>query len=291
MGNRVEVIYFACELEMLEAHIDTHRPFFDRIIVAESPKTVSGLKKPLFFPENKSRYEKYDVEYHVIPEDHITERGKEYSVWRVQDHFKKSYMHSKLCEELPESAWVLHSDTDEILDPSRLPVILDMLKNNSEWLYAANPLWQFNSYINLRHSINRHVYRWYRAHSSLDMVSPKGSPRILLPENLGWHFNSIFSCPDELYWKCKNREWTFENSPTPTMEECSKILNALNFPLEDFPFKKSIYDHLMQPDRVISDPTKIRDINTLPKWFGDNINRFPYIDSDGKPKYKSTKGI
>ena len=62
-----EVIYFLNELEMLEAHLEQHRPFDFRTVIVECPVTISGVKKPLFFRENRKRFERFDLEHVLLP--------------------------------------------------------------------------------------------------------------------------------------------------------------------------------------------------------------------------------
>ena len=50
-----EVINFCHELDLLEAHLDEHQHFMDRIVVVESGATYSGMPKPLYFEQNKER--------------------------------------------------------------------------------------------------------------------------------------------------------------------------------------------------------------------------------------------
>ena len=62
-----EVINFLHELDLLEAHLEEHQHFIDRIIVVESETTYSGMKKPLYFEKNKERFARFNIEHEVIP--------------------------------------------------------------------------------------------------------------------------------------------------------------------------------------------------------------------------------
>jgi beta-1,4-mannosyl-glycoprotein beta-1,4-N-acetylglucosaminyltransferase len=72
----IDCFIFNDELDMLEFRMEEHNDYFDYFVLVESELTHSGLKKPLYFLENKSRFSKFSHKIiHVIAElpEHISE--------------------------------------------------------------------------------------------------------------------------------------------------------------------------------------------------------------------------
>jgi len=120
MPRVVEVINFLHELDLLEAHLDEHQHFIDKIVVVESKTTYSGMSKPLILHENLERFKKYNFEYHEIPIDIFTlipghydesERKKWYDARRNNREAQQAYMFAKF-KHLGD--YICNSDVDEI---------------------------------------------------------------------------------------------------------------------------------------------------------------------------------
>ena len=111
-----EVIYFLNELDLLEAHLEQHRPWGWRTVIVESEVTISGVPKPLFFHDNRSRFERFDLEHAVLPTSLFpTIQGNpdtQYYQFRKNDWAKRLWMHENFDAKNP---WIFHSDVDEIL--------------------------------------------------------------------------------------------------------------------------------------------------------------------------------
>ena len=76
-------IIFFNELELLEMRLNILNDVVDYFVVTESPFTVSGNEKPLYYAENKDRFGKFNdkIIHHVteeIPNDynHLLEKTK-----------------------------------------------------------------------------------------------------------------------------------------------------------------------------------------------------------------------
>lgn len=264
-----EVIYFGYELNLLECHLAAHRPYVDRIIVAESPVTVSGIPKPLFFQENKERFQKYGVEHEIIPPE-LFPRAPAWKVFRVQDHVKNEYMHPRINKG---ADWVLHSDTDEILNPTHFPEIINTL-SNSNWHYALHKLTQYCTYVNMRMG-TVDVYRWVKAeipYKAYVKNTPRGK---VCADRAGWHFHNVFSSPVELYWKAKNREFWI---PSFTMEQAELIMSKLGeihtLTNNDIPDIDKIQERFLHDKVALED---LAPATEMPEFVQNNLNLFPYL--------------
>lgn len=262
-----EVIYFGYELDMLECHIATHRPCVDRIVIAESPITVSGLPKPMFFQENKERFRKYDVEHEIIPAE-LFPRASDFRGFRIQDHVKNDYMHPRVQKG---TDWIMHTDTDEILNPVHFPEVKETLRNN-DWHYAQHSLAQYCTYMNMRMG-GVDVYRWVRSdvpYKAYVKNTPRGK---VGTGKIGWHFHNVFSSPAELYWKAKNREWWV---PSLTMQQAELVMGKLGsihtLTDKDVPYMDKIQGFFLH-DNVA--PEDVVPLTELPQFMQDNQHLFP----------------
>jgi beta-1,4-mannosyl-glycoprotein beta-1,4-N-acetylglucosaminyltransferase len=59
MAKVYDVFTFFNELDLLELRLDMLYPFVDKFVIVECVETFSGNKKPLYYEENKQRFEKY----------------------------------------------------------------------------------------------------------------------------------------------------------------------------------------------------------------------------------------
>ena len=87
-------IIFFNELELLEMRLNILNDVVDYFVVTESPFTVSGNEKPLYYAENKDRFGKFNdkIIHHVteeIPNDynHLLEKTKFHCAYKENDPY------------------------------------------------------------------------------------------------------------------------------------------------------------------------------------------------------------
>ena len=85
-------IIFFNELDLLEMRLNILNDVVDYFVVTESPFTVSGNEKPLYYAENKDRFGKFNdkIIHHVteeIPNDfsHMLEKTKFHAAYKEND--------------------------------------------------------------------------------------------------------------------------------------------------------------------------------------------------------------
>lgn len=275
-----EVIYFGFELELLEAHIAEHRPHVDRLLVAEAPLTSTGYPKPMYARDNRSRFEKYDVELVELPVDQYrrlipeTNRPGFPLDGRLtpQEKIKKRYMHSKL---LGSADWILHNDTDEIIsDVGAWDNIRERLSANQHWAHVALVIREVTGYVNNRVG-TRHVYRFVRATDDFDPAyADKRLPRGLISdEPIGWHFHMCCSRPEEYYWKWLNRtdDWGSYGSIPPSIE------NVLPKIREYLPNLGDTTDPVLAFVKKHFPLVDVIQFDDLPIFISGNIHKFPHV--------------
>ena len=134
-------IIFFNELELLEMRLNILNDVVDYFVVTESPFTVSGNEKPLYYAENKDRFGKFNdkIIHHVteeIPNDynHLLEKTKFHCAYKENDPYgtpminlpvryqralfnrNNSAFGIEKGNPKPEDI-IITSDADEILDP------------------------------------------------------------------------------------------------------------------------------------------------------------------------------
>ena len=87
-------IIFFNELELLEMRLNILDDVVDHFVLTESPFTVSGNEKPLYYQENKDRFAKFNdkITHHIteeIPNDfsHMLEKSKFHVAYKEPDPY------------------------------------------------------------------------------------------------------------------------------------------------------------------------------------------------------------
>jgi len=281
MSKITEVVYFGFELELLEAHIAEHRQHVDRLIVAEQQLTSTGYPKPLFARDNRSRFEKYDVELVEVPTDgyqkivpETNRPGFPFEGRLIhQEKIKKRFMHPIVRSGVD---YVLHSDTDEIITEwDKVKATLDEGKGIND--HVGIGLTETSGYVNVK-SGHRDVYRFARAVEGFDPSHAlKSLPRGFVAGHCGWHFSMCCSRLEEYYWKWLNRtdDWGSYGDTPPTLlaalPKLSWYLSNMG-PTTD-PMLIFAGKHFAVPT-----PENVVELSDLPSFIGENINLFPHIE-------------
>lgn len=115
-----DVFPFFNELDLLEIRLNVLDPYVDWFILSEATKTFSGLDKPLYYQENKKRFEKFNhkIIYNIVedttaPELHPYQR----------DVFQKDNIKKVILENASEDDIIIWSDVDEV---PNIEAILDL---------------------------------------------------------------------------------------------------------------------------------------------------------------------
>lgn len=247
-----EVIYFLNELDLLEAHLEHHRPWGWRTVIVECPVSISGVPKPLYFADSKSRFERFDVEHLALPTDMFpTIQGEDqYRQFRKNDWAKRLWMQENFDAKNP---WIFHSDVDEIL--TEKPTGFDHVD------YVCFMLDQYMAQVNRKVAKTQDAYRLARASlTAHQLQNVKRNKRMAIRG--GWHFTNCPSSPEEMRLKAQCRPWYFgANNPdeVPGVEHFAAMTGKpLNF----------MTGNPLGENRVVG-------LDELPEWMQKNANLFP----------------
>lgn len=171
---------FFNELELLEVRLHELDPVVDRFVLAEATRTHSNQPKPLYFQENRSRFERFLPKIsHVIVDD----MPDSSDTWALENH-QRTAIARGLPRCQPEDL-ILHSDVDEIPRASSVAALPRRM------IFRDGPL------IRAGHGILRRpgVYRLIRN------VLKKFHPFVWVFEHRQFYFHLNLGCVDLPVWQ------------------------------------------------------------------------------------------
>lgn len=131
---------FFNELDILKIRLNVLNPVVDRFVISEATETFSGLKKPLYYEENKELFAEFaDKIIHVVVED--TPEGDTH----YRDTFQKNAVTRGLAGCTDDDI-VIFSDLDEIPNPDKIREILKNFQDDKIYHFAQR---LFYCYLNM----------------------------------------------------------------------------------------------------------------------------------------------
>ena len=131
---------FFNELDMLKIRLHVMSPIVDKFVISEATETFSGLKKPLYYEENKEMFAEFaDKIIHVVVDD--TPEGFTHD----RDTFQKNAVTRGL-KDCTDDDIIIFSDLDEIPNPKKIKEILQDFKEDKIYHFAQR---LFYCYLNM----------------------------------------------------------------------------------------------------------------------------------------------
>ena len=131
---------FFNELDMLKIRLNVMSPIVDKFVISEATETFSGLKKPLYYEENKEMFAEFqDKIIHVVVDD--TPEGFTHD----RDTFQKNAVTRGL-KDCTDEDIVIFSDLDEIPNPEKIKEILKDFQQDKIYHFAQR---LFYCYLNM----------------------------------------------------------------------------------------------------------------------------------------------
>lgn len=244
---------FFNELELLEMRLNILNDVVDYFVLTESPFTVSGNEKPLYYQENKDRFSKWNdkIIHHVteeIPTDfnHMLEKTKYHVAYKDLDpygtpmiqlpiRFQRALFNRNNSAFGIEKAGasdedlVITSDADEIINPY---VLEDLSWFNSENHYVTicNAYYYKLNFLYQDDWMGSRLCTWKNLkQTTIDQLRQdhRNAYRI---EDAGWHF-SFLGNAENFKLKLASYEHTENNTSenvSNAEEKIEKGLDPLN---------------------------------------------------------------
>jgi hypothetical protein len=204
MAKRIfDCFIFFNELDLLELRLNELHEQVDFFVLAESPLTFQGHKKPLFYAENRQRFSAFSRQIiHLVVEDMPATQNP----WD-REHFQRNALRRGLREASADDIIII-ADADEIVSPDTI----DILRVTTGFTQINMPMYQY--YMNLReqHGWNKVFaytfglqdqipdFNWVRTAQAEAFERFAGRNRKLF--NAGWHF-SYLGGPEQIRRKLR----------------------------------------------------------------------------------------
>ena len=241
---------FFNELDLLEMRLNILNDVVDHFVLTESPFTVSGNEKPLYYQENKDRIGKFNdkIVHHIteeIPNDfnHLLEKSKFHVAYKDPDpygtpminlpvRFQRALFNRNNSAFGIEKAGVtdddlvITSDADEIVNP--------LLLQDLEWFNPSNHYvaecrafyyklnflyqedWMGSRLCTWKHLKNTTIDQHRQDHQNAHKI-----------QDAGWHF-SFLGNAENFKLKLASYEHTENNTDTVTGNAEQKIESGLD---------------------------------------------------------------
>lgn len=129
----IDVFPFFNELDILEIRLNILDPYVDCFILSEATKTFSGLEKPLYYQENKDRFEKFNHKIiHNIVEDTTPPELHPYQ----RDVFQKDNIKKVILENSSDDDVIIWSDVDEVPNPDAIEDLQSYFEQDAIFHFA-----------------------------------------------------------------------------------------------------------------------------------------------------------
>lgn len=126
----IDAVPISTELDMLEIRMREYAPFVKIFIVVESPRTFSGKSKPLFFAEQRERFDKIAEEGGArIVYSTVEGMEEDLPVGSFTNEIKQRVVIADLLNglrkrgEIKDGSLILQSDVDEIISRETLDLL------------------------------------------------------------------------------------------------------------------------------------------------------------------------
>ncbi len=186
-GTTYDCFLFFNELDMLDVRLHEMGPYIDKFILVESVETFSGKDKPLYYMENKGRYEEFqDKIIHIVVEKQAFSNP-----WD-----RESFQRNQIMRGLQEAALddiIFISDLDEIVRGKKIPLIAqEVPRRGFSACMQSLHTFHLNTYAGTPwYGTKVMPYFWLLANSPQKTRHAYRPSEIFIFADAGWHFSWI----------------------------------------------------------------------------------------------------
>ena len=241
---------FFNELELLEMRLNILNDVVDYFVLTESPFTVSGNEKPLYYLENKDRFSKWNdkIVHYVteeIPNDfgHMLDKTKYHVAYSDVDPYGTKFIDlpirfQRALYNRNNSAFgiekagatdedlIITSDADEIINPYVLED-LSWFDSNNNYLAVCNAYYYKLNFLYQDDWMGSRLCTWkHLKNTTIDQLRQDHSNAYKI-ENAGWHF-SFLGNAENFKLKLASYEHTENNTVEVLSNAEEKVENGLD---------------------------------------------------------------
>lgn len=257
---------FFNELDMLELRLETMWENVDKFILVESKKTFTNVDKPLYYEENKQRFNKYNSKIVHIVIDEFPQDCKD--AWD-REQFQRNAIWRGVVKAKDDDVLIV-SDLDEIISPYGIRRAKKLLEHNSGLLINFELLnfWYYLNYVDQK------VFFWsapkaytIKTGNKITPQEARSSKDVFTVQCAGWHFSYIGGID-----KIKDKVRAFSHQEYNSDEW-----------LNDERIEQMMKDGKDLFGRGISDFVSLPICNLLPKPIIENIDKYKSFLCEYRP--------
>jgi len=240
----IDCFLFFDELDLLEIRLHELCDVVDVFVLTESPITFTGIKKPLYFAENRDRFKAFEI-VHAVCND--TTECKPMEMERIQKQYNLDAAFN-----IPGDI-IIQGDCDEI---PRASVIKNAIKD--DWKTARLSMTLFYYWLNCMEVRARRTYKNSRLFRPTERIeyNVKQNDRVdRIYQDAGWHFSWMGDMQNKL--KSWGHAPEYNKAPFNTPEHIEKCREQGL----DFLMRKINFEFM-------------EDLSYLPQYVLNNLERF-----------------
>lgn len=241
---------FFNELELLEMRLNILKDVVDYFVLTESPFTVSGNEKPLYYQENKDRFGKLNdkIIHHVteeIPNDfsHMLEKTKYHVAYNDKDPYGTRFIDIPIRFQraiynrnnsafgiekagVSDEDMVITSDADEIINPYVLED-LSWFDPNNHYVTLCNAYYYKLNFLYQDDWMGSRICTWKHLKSTTIDQHRQDHKNAYRIEDGGWHF-SFLGNAENFKLKLASYEHTENNTDVNVSNAEEKVEQGLD---------------------------------------------------------------
>lgn len=156
---------FFNELDILKLRLHVMDDIVDKFVISEATETFSGMKKPLYYEENKELFSEFaDKIIHVVVDD--TPKGYTHD----RDTFQKNAVGRGLVNCMDDDI-IIFSDLDEIPNPVKVQEVIQKIKERQKELKNNSDLHSKKDQDNPANKIYHMAQRLFYCYLNMEEVS------------------------------------------------------------------------------------------------------------------------
>ena len=267
---------FFNELDLLEIRLNVLNDYVDYFVLAESTVTFSGLDKPLYYQENKDRFEKFnDKIIHLVIDN--TPDGNPFE----RDVFQKNSIIRGLTE-CSDDDIIIASDLDEIPDPEVIEQLVQNCEDGKVYHFAQD---LFYYYLNLK-EVSGSLLSYTGEFNNVEEKKWLGS-KMCKYGFLKQHTVNGLRAPDmkDCGYRVSPGGWHFtyvgsDGSMTPEQKIAYKIESAAHQEFNNDSIKSRIDENINSNRDIFYRPSNFQVVEvdeSFPKYIRDNQDKYQYI--------------
>jgi beta-1,4-mannosyl-glycoprotein beta-1,4-N-acetylglucosaminyltransferase len=269
---------FFNELELLEMRLNILNDVVDYFVLTESPFTVSGNEKPLYYQENKDLFGKFNdkIIHHVteeIPNDfsHMMEKTKHHVAYNDKDPYGTKFIDipirfQRAIYNRNNSAFgiekagasdddlIITSDADEIINPLVLSLLGDWFNPNQHYVALCRAFYYKLNFVYQEDWMGSRICTWKHLKSTTIDQHRQDHANAHKIEDAGWHFSFLGSA-ENFKLKLASYEHTENNTDVNVSNAEEKVEQGLD-PLNRGMTYKSVPIDDTYPDYIVENQEK-----------------------------------